>query len=72
MVRQGGSMKRISSIALTMCLLAGLLVGSSPRTFAAASIPLVQPDTQYPLPNTQYLISSTSYLCGCAPTVYGQ
>ena len=38
---------------LTLCLVAGLLVGSSPRALAAASVLLAQPNTQYPIPNIQ-------------------
>jgi hypothetical protein len=53
-------MKRTGFIALALCLVTGLLVGSSPRAFAAVSVPLAQPNTQYPISNTAtFTVSGT-------------
>jgi hypothetical protein len=64
---EDGNMKRILFIVLILCLLAGLLAGSSPSTLAATSLPLVDTytqhatrNTQYPIPNIQYPISTTA------------
>ncbi len=55
-----GDVKRISTIMLALCLLACLLVGSSPATLTAAQASLVHPNTQYPILHTQYPISTTA------------
>ena len=54
-------MKRIGSITLAVCLLAGLLPGPSPSTLAATpNTQYAIRNTEYPIPNTQYPISNTA------------
>ncbi len=53
-------MKRIYCITLILGLLAVLLAGSSPAALTAAQVPLVQPNTQYPISNTAtFTVSGT-------------
>ncbi|MBS1251670.1 MAG: hypothetical protein MAG451_00703 [Anaerolineales bacterium] len=55
-----GNMKRTGSIALALCLVAGLLAGSNLGMFVSASASSVHPGPQYPISNPQPPASNTS------------